>query len=134
LAGLYWNGHGRPQNRVCTLTWYRKAAEQNCAHALSTRDYLYEKGDNVPQDDDEAAYWYKRSFEFTDHLLCLPDHEELFWLRRASANDPMAQAIIGRMFETGFGRKQSYTMLGNGTGKLLIKTTLRLSNTSPACY
>jgi uncharacterized protein len=109
LAGMYWNGRGRLQNRVCALTWYRKAAEQNYARALSTLGYLYEKGEDVPQDDDEAACWYKRSFEFADHLLCLPDHEEIFWLRRANANDPVAQTIIGRMFETGFGRKQSFS-------------------------
>jgi TPR repeat protein len=117
LAGMYWNGLGRLQNRVCALTWYRKAAEQNYARASSTLGYLYEKGEDVPQDDDEAAYWYKRSFEFTDHLLGLPDHEEIFWLRRARANDPVAQTIIGRMFESGFGRKQSYNDAREWYGK-----------------
>ena len=107
VAGLYWNGQGRPQNHERALAWYRKAAEQNYAPALSTLGYLYETGDQAPQDDAQAAYWYRRSFEHTDRILCLPDHEECFWIRKAAANDPLAQTIVGRLTEMGFGRRQS---------------------------
>jgi TPR repeat protein len=86
---------------------YRKAAEQNHSSALSTLGYLYEKGEIVPQDDTQAAYWYKLSLEHNEQIIRPLDHIEIFWERRAKAGDPQAQTIIGWFYQSGFGREQS---------------------------
>jgi TPR repeat protein len=56
---LYYYGDGVPQNYLCALKWYLKAAEQ-CEYANTPNNigWLFEDGYGVPLDKYKAVEWY----------------------------------------------------------------------------
>jgi TPR repeat protein len=59
IGELYYYGDGVPQNYLCALKWYLKAAEgidiDNTPNAIG---HLFEDGDGVPLDKYKALEWY----------------------------------------------------------------------------
>jgi TPR repeat protein len=73
---MYEKGEGVSQSDVEAAKWYRKAAEQEndsalnsltamCNRGSSVAQFnlglMYEEGDGVAQDDDEAAKWFQQA-------------------------------------------------------------------------
>lgn len=73
-------GHGRPQNGVNPLTWYRAGADKGIVSAQLKLATLYDKGIGVPQDHVQAAQWYGLA---------------------AEQGNPAAQYRLGLIFEQG---------------------------------
>jgi TPR repeat protein len=56
---LYKYGLAVPQNYMCALKWYLKAAEQNSAAIVPLNiGALFENGRSVPRDRHKALEWY----------------------------------------------------------------------------
>jgi TPR repeat protein len=59
IGVLYYFGYGVPQNYLCALKWYLKAAEGNeYKNAPNNIGHLFEDGDGVPLDKYKALEWY----------------------------------------------------------------------------
>jgi hypothetical protein len=58
IGFLYYNGYGVPQNYLCALKWYLKAAEQ-CEYEDTPNNIgaLFEKGYGVPLDKYKTLEW-----------------------------------------------------------------------------
>ncbi len=54
-------GHFYDRNEVEAVKWYRKAAEQDYAHAQYELGYRYANGRGVERDEVEAAKWYHKA-------------------------------------------------------------------------
>jgi TPR repeat protein len=65
---LYYNGYGVPQNYLCALKWYLKAAEQR-EYETNPTDIgkLFEYGYDVPLDKYKALEWCRHGGDFS-HL------------------------------------------------------------------
>ena len=50
------------------MKWYKLAAEQGDKYAQFSLGYLYEKGNGVSQNYEEAIKWYQKSAEQEDEL------------------------------------------------------------------
>jgi TPR repeat protein len=59
IGALYYYGRGVPENYLCAMKWYLKAAEQN-DHVNTTNNIgiLFENGQGVPLDEYKALEWY----------------------------------------------------------------------------
>ena len=95
---------------------FRRSAEQGHALAQFNLGLMYHKGEGVPQDHTEAAWWYRRAAEqghanaqFSLGLMYasgrgIPqDHAEAekWWHRAAERGNASAQFNLGSMYEYG---------------------------------
>lgn len=100
LGRLYEDGNsGVEQQDFGAVVWYRKAARQGLAAALSRLGFLYENGRGVKEDPAEAAACYRKAADqgHAEAQLALArlygagrgvardDREALAWLRAAAA-------------------------------------------------
>jgi len=65
---MYDQSLGAKQDHTKALKWYRRAAEQGYAEALSNLANMYRTGHGVLQDLDEALIWHCRAAEQGDTL------------------------------------------------------------------
>jgi TPR repeat protein len=67
IGVLYNNGKGVPQNYLCALKWFLKAAEQ-CEYEITPINVgeLFEYGQSVPLDKYKALEWYCHGKDKTD--------------------------------------------------------------------
>ena len=63
LGTCYEKGRGVTQDYNEAVKWYRKAAEQGHANAMSWMGYFFENGKGVTKDLQEAIRWYKLGAE-----------------------------------------------------------------------
>ena len=61
LGGLYYKGHGVPQDYAEARKWYRKASQQGLPKAQYNLGGMYYNGYGVPQDYAEAGRWYSKA-------------------------------------------------------------------------
>jgi TPR repeat protein len=61
--GVYYLGHGVPQDFAEAMKWYRKAAIQGHAMAQNDLGFMYDNGRGVTQDYAEAVNWYRKAAE-----------------------------------------------------------------------
>ena len=54
-SAMYANGYGVPRDDAESVKWYRKAAEQGHASALTALGLSYANGRGVPRDEAEAV-------------------------------------------------------------------------------
>jgi TPR repeat protein len=73
------------------LKWYRRAAEQDQPQAQNNLGYMYENGEGLPRDYQEAFKWYRKA---------------------ADKGDPEAQNNVELMYKNGFGVPRDYTRSG----------------------
>jgi TPR repeat protein len=68
IGVLYNYGYGVPQNYLCALKWYLKAAEQ-CEYENTPNNIgkLFENGYGVPLDKYKALEWYCRRGDISHH-------------------------------------------------------------------
>ena len=60
LGDVYYDGEEVEQNAPRSVSWYKKAANQNHARAQYCLGWHYSKGIGIRKDDDEAFKWYKK--------------------------------------------------------------------------
>jgi TPR repeat protein len=61
IGALYRDGYAVPENCLCALKWFLKAAEQNeYEFAPNNIGELFENGQGVPLDKHKALEWYCR--------------------------------------------------------------------------
>jgi len=124
LGGLYYLGHGVPQDYAQALYWYRKASKQGDAQAQGNLGGLYANGHGVRQDYTQAVYWYSKAAEQGDanaeyNLGILYDSglgesqdfaQAATWFRRsADQGNALAQDHLGNLYFSGKGVPQDYT-------------------------
>lgn len=64
LGDLYFKGTAvLPQNYNLAMEWRRKAADQGNSSSDKTVGQMYASGQGVPQDDQQAQYWFRKSDE-----------------------------------------------------------------------
>ena len=63
LGGMYYQGHGVPQNKKTAVKWFTLAAEQGLVGAQYNLGGMYARGLGVPQDDKTAVKWFKLAAE-----------------------------------------------------------------------
>lgn len=61
LGGMYYNGHGVPQDYPEAVKWFRLAADQGNAIAQYDLGIMYAEGRGVPQDYISAHMWFNLS-------------------------------------------------------------------------
>lgn len=127
LGDVYYDGEEVEQNAPRSVSWYKKAANQNHAEAQYCLGWHYLKGLGIRRDDDEAFKWHKKAAEQghvksqylvafayevgTDFGASLPKNEKeaVKWYRKA-AEQGHADAMIclARHFMDGEGIEKSY--------------------------
>jgi len=105
------------------MKWYRLAAEQGKADAQHNLALMYDSGQGVPQDYQEAVRWYRLAAEQgkakAQYILGLmyadgegvtqDDQEAVKWYRLAAEQgDASAQFNLGVMYEKGRGVPEDY--------------------------
>ena len=78
---------GWAQDYSQVFTQVRKAAEQGDAKAQSSLGFMYDKGEGIPEDDQEAVRWYRKA---------------------AEQGDAKGQFGLGGMYDKGEGVPQDY--------------------------
>jgi uncharacterized protein len=63
LGLMYAKGKGVPQDFQKAMHWYRLAADQGFAKAMSNLGGMYSKGHGVPKDYTQAIRWYEEAAE-----------------------------------------------------------------------
>lgn len=63
LGDVYYDGEEVEQNAPRSVSWYKKAANQNHAEAQYCLGWHYLKGLGIRRDDDEAFKWHKKAAE-----------------------------------------------------------------------
>ena len=58
LGGMYYQGHGVPQNKKTAVKWFTLAAEQGLVGAQYNLGGMYARGLGVPQDYKTAMKWF----------------------------------------------------------------------------
>ena len=108
--GLYHNHgqHGVKQDKSIAAQWYRRAAEQGFAGSQVNLGILYDGGDGVPLNDEEAFKWFTLA---------------------ANQNQPLGQYYLGTMYEFGEGVAQNFDEAGKW-----YSTACDNSNEAGACY
>jgi hypothetical protein len=90
IGNIYWDGAvGVAKDTDQALAWYHKAAALEEPLAEGRLATAYEIGLNVPKDPTLAYYWARR--------------REEHYLRRAEQGDPVAQLLLGMLYEWGDG-------------------------------
>ncbi|HSK46174.1 MAG TPA: tetratricopeptide repeat protein [Candidatus Binatia bacterium] len=118
LAGVYKSGKlGLTPDLTQAMNWLRKAAEKD-PDAEAFLGWAYSHGEGVPNNDDEAVNWYRKSAEHgsamgQSNLAFMYEngrgvHKELAeatkWVQAAAAqNDGGAQFRLAEMYEDGQG-------------------------------
>ena len=90
--------------RAEARSWYRKAAEQGDAAAQYNLGVMYDKGEGVPQDYQEAVGWYRKA---------------------AEQGDASAQHNLGFMYANGDGVPQDYVQAHKWVNLAASRTTTR---------
>jgi TPR repeat protein len=118
LAYWYYHGaHGLPLSRQDAEYWYRKAAEQGDELSQRQLSAMYEFGEGVPANHDEALRWMRRALATYSGAAILIAHryriadrapqdfgKAIEWCRlSADAGDIAAQNMLGELYETGAG-------------------------------
>jgi len=103
---------------------------------------MYESGDGVPQDGDQALHLYEQAAN-QDHpkaqtamgLLAIRNHtpprfnEALSWFEKAVAHgDPVAQCRLGMLYETGRGVPRNYEQAAHWYKKAVRQGNLLAHN------
>jgi uncharacterized protein len=122
LGSLYYNELGEHQQAV---EWFRRASERGCARSMCNLGLLYERGEGVPEDTDQAYRLYKESAE-KGHLsamfylakLCFKIAREsksvtefkmsAHWFLELTLKDPERADVwyyLGQLYEQGYGEK-----------------------------
>jgi hypothetical protein len=58
LAFMYMEGECTDKNPAKAIEWFKRAAEQGLTGSMTTLAMMYEQGNGVPKDMDEARKWY----------------------------------------------------------------------------
>lgn len=132
LAAYYNEGSdGFPKDQKKGMELYRKSAEQGFPKAMLNLGILYKRGDNVPQDYNEAMKWFLKAAEapedrFPDKKAAQRDlawaennigslyrrglgvdknpEEAIKWYRKSAArNSRVAEKNLGICYQEGFG-------------------------------
>lgn len=117
LALCYeWGWHDYPVNVTESITWYKRAAEQDFAEAFYNLGVLYEDGKGFDQNDVEALRHYKKAAELghgnamtayarflKEGIGCSANRtESLKWLKQAMAIDnAWALLVMSRLLQEG---------------------------------
>lgn len=126
LGVLYEKGQGVSKNGTEAAVWYRKAADQGHAGAQYSLGQLYENGNGVRQDLFLAFKWYRVAATFGNNreayfalgLLNFTgrgvdqDYGQAikYYREAASRGHPVAQHILGAMYEEGWGVNRDLIM------------------------
>ncbi|MBT5519984.1 MAG: sel1 repeat family protein, partial [Rhodospirillales bacterium] len=146
LGVLYLTAHELVRDPGLAFEWFSRSASSGHAEAQYNLARLYELGEGVQQDYGLAARWYGRSAEHANHAEAqyalgqlnfrglAPGHSRpkaLKWFRRAAeGGQPVAQFLVGRMFESGWGvRKDAikaymwYSLAERGRDRVLSENS-----------
>ena len=118
MGEIYKNGLcGVSANGQRAVEWYKKAAMQKNKPSISMLISLYEQGEMIPQDYEEALYWAKRGAEIdvefnmdvANIYIKKKDYKEAVkWLDRANP-EWLAYGLMGNLYmEGGNGIDQDY--------------------------
>jgi len=112
LGVMYREGHGVPQDYAQAATWFLKAAEQGDPDAQYNLGVLYYeqwKGQGVPRNDTQAAFWCRRIRAWREWINSAdpynqPYTQAVFWFRKAAEQgDAGAQDALGNLYYDGHG-------------------------------
>jgi TPR repeat protein len=111
------------QDRIEAARWLQLAADQNTMGAASLLGHWYSAGIGVPQDDIQAAYWWRRAAESSrlefDSEANLGRSYELgrgvaqdytqafFWYQKAASMSPLAKQGLARLYAEGLGTQKN---------------------------
>src|SRR3989338_6344143 len=118
LAGDFEDGliYYQSKNYASAMNLWRKAAAHGSASAQFALGFMYEKGEGVVPDNQQALSWYGKAGEQghvwaqsalglmyeTAQGVALDYKQALSWYQRAAEQgDPLAQFDLGRIYETG---------------------------------
>ena len=109
---------------AASLQFWRPLADQGVPEAQSRIGFMYANGQGVPQNDAEAAKWYREAANQGDldglHNLAgmylvggggLPQDNAIalkLYRQAAALGDPYAQNMLGSMYENGWVVRQDY--------------------------
>jgi uncharacterized protein len=122
LGSCYIYGKGTDENAEEAVYWNLKAAESGVVMAMDQIAFQYLSGNGVQRDLNEAKRWYKKSAVLGD----VRGQQQLGWLfvntepvdyqqgmlwtkKAADQNDPVAQNVLGYIYENGLGIPNDYT-------------------------
>jgi len=111
------------QDRIEAARWLQLAVDQNTMGAASLLGHWYSAGIGVPQDDTQAAYWWRRAAESSrldfDSEANLGRSYELgrgvaqdytqafFWYQKAASMSPLAKQGLARLYAEGLGTQKN---------------------------
>jgi TPR repeat protein len=111
------------QDRIEAARWLQLAVDQNTMGAASLLGHWYSAGIGVPQDDTQAAYWWRRAAESSrldfDSEANLGRSYELgrgvaqdytqafFWYQKAASMSPFAKQGLARLYAEGLGTQKN---------------------------
>jgi TPR repeat protein len=155
IGDLYYYGRSVPPDYAEAMRWYRKAADQENTDAQYSIGYLYAKGHCVPRDMAQAQAWMQKAAaaghenakqwlltERTDGAVAARaaydrgDYPTALSLARPAAErgDPVAQYILGRLYENGQGvarnmaQAEAWMQKAAAAGNVTAKWWLKLKN------
>lgn len=121
LGSCYFYGQGTDENTEEAAYWNLKAAKSGVVMAMDQIAFQYLSGSGVQRDLNEAKRWYKQSAVLGDargqqqlawlyvNTEPLDYQQGMLWAKKAAAqNDPVAENIIGYIYENGLGVAQDY--------------------------
>lgn len=119
LGTMYLGGRGVKKDEAAALAWFKKAAEQNLAPSENTVGRMLLQGIGTKRDCHQAIHWFERAANqgdvdaevylaqiyFFGEAECAKDYAGAAkWASKAAAaGKPVAQNMLGFLYEHGFG-------------------------------